>query len=167
MATAKSLRERVSSGPTTVSLRSKRSGAVSMDPQRARELAQNGPGSTNATEEPQGQPEAIPAPPGGPDRGTAKVYEHPSMHETVKVYAVDPGPPPRMPQEPVGVWPFGLSRLTQAAQQRNKAAVEACATMHAPPEVWRYKAELLAWLDGMDAYEKAWEEMMLAREARH
>lgn len=122
----------------------------SMDPQRERELAekaapapQDHPGSTQAPQGGPMEPEARLAPPGGPDRGSIPI--HPGT-------AQEPGP---MPKEPGAVWPFGLSRLTAMAQARDRAGLEAFQAMRLPPKVGLYKAELLAWLDRVEAYEKS------------
>lgn len=70
---------------------------------------------------------------------------------------VDPGPPPRFPEPPAGSWPFGMTRIRDAGRQKDRrlarAQVSAVPTLRLGPVVSRYKAEVLAWLDAMDAYE--------------
>jgi hypothetical protein len=87
-----------------------------------------------------GHPQELEAPPGGPDRGAIPI---------------DIGPPPPMPQEPAGVWPFGLSRLTAMGIARDRLGLESFSTFRAVPQVGIYRVELLAWIDAMEAYEKA------------
>lgn len=67
----------------------------------------------------------------------------------------DPGPPPSFPAPPRGVWPFGIERIRNAGRERNREAVLAISTLRLAPEISRYKAEVLEWLDAMDAYEDA------------
>lgn len=93
---------------------------------------------------------ALRAPPGGPDRDSVGVYGL-GKHTA----AADPGPPPAMPREPEGVWPFGLSRLTAVAVSRDRASLQAFDTLRFPPRVGIYKHELLEWLDATEAYEQA------------
>lgn len=108
---------------------------------KPRPAAQAASGSTIAAQGDQGEPQALLAPPGGPDRGS--IPEHSR--------APHPGP---MPAEPDGVWPFGLSRLTAYAATRDRASLERFDAMRLPPAVGVYRAELLAWLDRVEAYEK-------------
>lgn len=65
--------------------------------------------------------------------------------------AVDPGPPPPFPAPP-GAGPL-LDRLYLTGRERNREGVLAVQTLSQGPQVSRYKAEVLAWLDAMDAYE--------------
>lgn len=87
---------------------------------------------------------ALAAPPGGPDQGTVTEYKAPQA---------DPGPPPPIPTEPEGVWPFGLSRLTSAALARDRATLAALDLTRMPPAVGTFRAHLLEWLDKIAEYE--------------
>jgi hypothetical protein len=74
---------------------------------------------------------------------------------------VDPGPPPAMPEAP-GFPSYAVSQMLTAAvqthqrvmdRQSGRAAIQAVPLLREPPPVAHYKAELLSWLDAMDAYE--------------
>lgn len=68
---------------------------------------------------------------------------------------VDPGPPPTLPRFP-GAMPVGSTqdRIHMAAMHRDREAVLAQVTLNRGPALANYKAEVLAWLEAMEAYEE-------------
>lgn len=76
---------------------------------------------------------------------------------TAATPAVDPGPPPVRPAQPLGSYHIGAANaLYDAAGLPDRAAarmhIQAVDLMRLPPPVHRYRAELLSWLDALDAY---------------
>lgn len=73
------------------------------------------------------------------------------------VSPLDPGPPPPMPAPPASPHAGGeLQRLTEAAALRPislaRDAVTMYRTFRQPPEVCRYRAELLEWLTAVELH---------------
>jgi hypothetical protein len=65
----------------------------------------------------------------------------------------DPGPPPQRPQYTGGSpIPGAVDQLLMAAETRDRDAVRAVPTLNEPPAVVQYKANLLQWLDDLDAH---------------
>lgn len=70
----------------------------------------------------------------------------------------DPGPPPRMPVMPSGdpVAQQVVRAVIEAMRPDDtagaRALVRQVSTLRASPAACRYKAEVLAWLDALDAY---------------
>lgn len=68
--------------------------------------------------------------------------------------AVDPGPPPTFPVAPGSG--DAIQRIREAGQMAGISSarehVLAIQTLRHPPEISRYKAEVLSWLDAMEAY---------------
>lgn len=65
----------------------------------------------------------------------------------------DPGPPPAMPQPTSST--TVMRRLAEAGATREREHVLSISTMRETPEASRYKAEVLDWMDRIDAYEAA------------
>lgn len=64
----------------------------------------------------------------------------------------DPGPPPSMP-EYTGPMTTAVDYLLMAGTARDADAVRSVTTIGEPPAVAQYKANLLHWLDAMDAHD--------------
>lgn len=75
----------------------------------------------------------------------------PAKPPAIAAKRTDPGPPPAMPR-PTGA-DFGMERLRAAGQVRDRETILALQTMRLSPAVAIYKAELLSWLDALEAYE--------------
>lgn len=75
--------------------------------------------------------------------------------------AVDPGPPPSMPEAPQVV-SYAIAQMHTVASQHQARVMDrqsarenlaGISVFREPPPVAHYKAEILSWLDALDAYE--------------
>lgn len=78
----------------------------------------------------------------------------PKARETASAApSADPGPPPQMPFFSGSHTSPALELMMAAARARDRDSLRAVDTLRHPPGVGRYKANLLHWLDELDAYE--------------
>lgn len=73
--------------------------------------------------------------------------------------SADPGPPPKAPAPPVSahphvlrLWEVALAVQDGAQTGTGRENVLALSIFRAPPEVARYKAEVLAWIDELERF---------------